>query len=152
MAGGSISSPSRAATLLWRALQKKAKAFEDTPNTVLRRVLRANGTSPRKGSRKRIARGEKTPQQAFRQAILQALYEKGGAGRTTEALDRIGEILSNKLTAVDRGRLGQGEIRWRNTAQWERNDMVTEGLLKKNSPHGIWELSEKGIKLAERTA
>ncbi len=137
---------------VWRALQKKAKAFEDTPNSVLRRVLRANGASPRKGSGKRIARGEKTPQQAFRQPILQALYEKGGAARTTEVLDRVGQILNSKLTTVDRGSLGQGEIRWRNTAQWERNDMVSGGLLKKNSPHGMWELSEKGIKLAERDA
>ncbi|MCC7571175.1 winged helix-turn-helix domain-containing protein, partial [Candidatus Micrarchaeota archaeon] len=35
--------------------------------------------------------------------------------------------------------------RWRNTAQWARNSMVNEeGFLKKDSPRGIWEISEKG--------
>jgi len=35
-------------------------------------------------------------------------------------------------------------LRWRNTAQWARNSMVKEGLLKSNSPRGIWEISEAG--------
>ena len=34
--------------------------------------------------------------------------------------------------------------RWRNAAQWARNSMVNEGLLKNDSPHGIWEISDKG--------
>jgi len=37
-------------------------------------------------------------------------------------------------------------IRWRNTAQWCRNTMVREGLLKSDSPRGIWEISERGRK------
>ena len=35
-------------------------------------------------------------------------------------------------------------IRWRNTVQWCRNSLVREGLLKNDSPYGIWEISEKG--------
>jgi restriction system protein len=34
--------------------------------------------------------------------------------------------------------------RWRNAAQWARNSMVNEGLLKKDSPRGVWEISDKG--------
>jgi hypothetical protein len=137
---------------VWRALQKKALPFEDTPNSVLRRIVRVNGHRSRKKGVKRIARGERTAQEDFRPPILQALYESGGSGKTAEVLDRIGEILGSKLTNADRAELTHGEIRWRNTAQWERNVMVEEGLLKKNSPHGVWELTEKGIKLAEREA
>jgi hypothetical protein len=135
---------------VWRALQKKAQPFEDTPNSVLRRVLKVNNSGPRKNAGKRIQRGERTPQEQFRQPILQALYERGGSGKTAEVLDRLEEILGDKLTDVDRASLTHGEIRWRNAAQWERNTMVEEGLLKKTAPRGIWELTEKGIKLAEQ--
>jgi hypothetical protein len=34
---------------------------------------------------------------------------------------------------------------WHNAAQWVRLSLVKEGLMKSNSPHGIWELSEKGV-------
>ena len=33
---------------------------------------------------------------------------------------------------------------WRNGAQWARHAMVTEGLLKADSPRGIWEISPAG--------
>ena len=39
-----------------------------------------------------------------------------------------------------------GHPRWNNTAQWARNTMVTDGLLKSNSPRGTWEVTEKGRK------
>jgi hypothetical protein len=83
---------------------------------------------------------------------MQVLYEMGGSGKTAEVLDRVKEILGDKLTDADYATMKHGEIRWRNSAQWERNDMVEEGLLKKNSPRGVWELTEKGIKLAESQA
>jgi hypothetical protein len=135
---------------VWRALQKKALPFEDTPNSVLRRVLRVGDPPSRKDGPKRIARGERTAQEDFRPAIVTALYENGGSGKTSEVLDRVGEILGDRLTDADCGKLTHGEIRWRNTAQWERNEMVNDGLLKKNSTHGVWELTDKGFKLAER--
>lgn len=38
------------------------------------------------------------------------------------------------------------DTRWHNTAQWARFKLVKEGLLKSksDSPHGVWELSDKG--------
>jgi Mrr N-terminal domain len=36
--------------------------------------------------------------------------------------------------------------RWKNAAQWARNSMVKEGLLRSNSPRGIWESSEAGTR------
>jgi hypothetical protein len=137
---------------VWRALQRKATAFEDTPNSVLRRILKVNGNRLRRNGLKRIPRGDRTPQEDFRKPILQALYEKGGSEKTAEVLDRVGKILGSKLTNADGAKLSHGEVRWRNTAQWERNVMVDEGLLKKNSPRGVWELTEKGTELAEREA
>ena len=38
------------------------------------------------------------------------------------------------------------EKRWENTARWARQKMVEKGLLAKDSPWGIWEITEKGRK------
>ena len=45
-----------------------------------------------------------------------------------------------------------GKPRWYNTAQWARNSMVNQGLLKKNSPRGIWEISTKGREYLEKVS
>ena len=34
------------------------------------------------------------------------------------------------------------EYVWQNNAKWERFQMIQEGLLRRGSPRGIWELSE----------
>ncbi|MCO5044184.1 MAG: winged helix-turn-helix domain-containing protein [Kiritimatiellae bacterium] len=40
--------------------------------------------------------------------------------------------------------------RWRNFAQWARHTMRQEGLLKDDSPHGTWEITDAGrARLAE---
>jgi hypothetical protein len=134
---------------VWASLQKRAKAFEDTPNSVLRRVLGIDKANGKRGGKGRVARGVRTPQSAFRQPLLRVLYESGGTGKMSEVVDRVGEIMSAHLNEVDRQKLATGEIRWRNAVQWKRNEMVKEGFLKKDSPRGVWELTAKGIKAAE---
>jgi hypothetical protein len=90
--------------------------------------------------------GIKTPQEQYRLPILQALVEMGGKARTRHVLDRVGELMAEILNDFDRDRLPQGrDIRWRNTAMWERLDMVKEGLLSDHSPNGTWEITEAGI-------
>jgi len=46
--------------------------------------------------------------------------------------------------------MSSGTVRWRNAVQFERNQMVQEGLLKKTSAHGMWELTTKGVAAAEQ--
>ena len=40
--------------------------------------------------------------------------------------------------------------RWRNTAQWSRNTMVKEGLLRDDSPRGLWQISKAGQQILEK--
>jgi restriction system protein len=95
----------------------------------------------------RTPSGIKTPQEQYRLPILQALVEMGGKGRTGLVLDRVGEIMKDILNDFDRERLPkQRDFRWRNTAMWERLDMVKDGLLSDRSPNGTWEITEKGRK------
>lgn len=104
----------------------------------------------RKPSRRRkfqrLQRGLRTTEDAFRHPILETLMEMGGAGQVEKVLDRIGEKMKAILNDYDRKPLPSypNTVRWRNTAQWCRNSMVQEGLLKADSPRGVWEISDKG--------
>jgi len=53
--------------------------------------------------------------------------------------------MKSRLNSVDLEMIPSGtDFRWRNTAMWVRNLMVNEGLLKKGTPRGIWEITDKG--------
>ena len=114
---------------------------------------------PRKSVRKKIAtrlqRGLRTPEDAFRQPILQTLAEFGGAASVIKVLDHVGKKMKNTLNNYDQQPLPSNPTmaRWRNNAQWCRNTMVQEGLLKADSPRGVWEITERGkeiLKTSER--
>ena len=111
-------------------------------------VVGTEGT-PRAG---RAPRGASTPQEAFRVPILRALDEMGGQGRTAEVVDRVGELMDDRFTELDRQILPSGTaIRWRNKANWARNAMVNEGLLASDSPRGMWEVSDQGRRFLKET-
>lgn len=42
-------------------------------------------------------------------------------------------------------------LRWRNAAQWARNTMHQDGLIKGDSAHGTWEITAAGRALLERS-
>jgi restriction system protein len=94
----------------------------------------------------RVKRGTKTPQVVFRIPILSALVAMGGSGATADVLDKVQEGMRHGLTEVDHEPLPSNANmpRWRNTAQWARHDLVNEGLMRGDSPRGIWEISEAG--------
>ena len=104
------------------------------------------------GRPKRAPRGAMLAQTAYRLPVLQALVEMGGQGRTGDVLDRVGELLEGQLGGLDHGLVPSGtDIRWRNKARWARNTMVKEGLMASDSPHGIWEITERGRRVLEES-
>lgn len=93
----------------------------------------------------RLGHGVRTPEEAYRLPTLRALQEMGGSGKTAKVVDRVGEMMKDELKEVDHQALpSSGQLRWRNAAQWARNAMVNEGLMKDDSPRGVWEISEEG--------
>ena len=94
----------------------------------------------------KLRKGMRTPESAFYEPILQALEEMGGSGKTADVLDRVGQIMKGVLKDMDYQPLASSpdNLRWRNAAQWARNSMVQEGLLKADSPRGVWEITDKG--------
>ena len=65
-----------------------------------------------------------------------------------QVLERVGAAMNDRLREVDYEPLKSdpNHPRWHNTAQWARNTMVTDGLLKSNSPRGTWEITAAGVK------
>jgi len=99
-----------------------------------------------------LSKGEKTPRQAFRIPILEALVELSGKGKTDEILEKVERKMKHILKSVDYEKVPSGVmIRWQNTARWERYIMVQDGLLRSDSPKGIWEITEKGRKFLENS-
>jgi len=93
---------------------------------------------------------EQTPGDAFRIPILEALVEIGGRGRADEVLRVVEAKMKALLTPKDYEKVPSGpEPRWRNWARWERKHMTQEGLLRGDSPHGIWEITQEGRKWLE---
>ncbi|WP_297761304.1 winged helix-turn-helix domain-containing protein [Thermosynechococcus sp.] len=106
---------------------------------------------PKKASREvksRLPRGLRTPEDTFRRPILESLVELGGEAPTGKVLDLLEKKMRAELTKYDLQPLPSDpkSIRWRNTAQWCRNTLVREGLMKQDSPHGTWEISDLGRK------
>jgi len=86
-----------------------------------------------------------TPQSDYCQPILQALVEMGGSARTSDILTRVEQLMRGKLKEVDyEPHRSDGTVRWSKSAQWARNRMAREGLLKADSPRGVWEISDAG--------
>jgi hypothetical protein len=89
-----------------------------------------------------------TPEDAFRRPVLEALVELSGSAPVGKVLDRVEQKMKGVLNEYDRKPLPSDprSIRWRNTAKWCRSTLAREGLMKSDSPHGIWEISEQGRK------
>lgn len=113
----------------------------------------AESAGPRKRRAKRRAKGRlprglRTPEDAFRRPILEALVELGGSAPIGEVLERVETKMKHVLNEYDWQPLPSDpkSVRWKNTAQWCRNTLVREGLMKSDSPYGIWEISDAGRK------
>ena len=136
---------------VWREIQKHAQPLVDSPNDVLRRMLGLDGKTSMLHSVASVPKtpkaGEKTkatPDIAFRKPILEYLVKSGGRGNVYDTVEAVGHLMKPQLTPKDCEPLNSGPIRWQSAAKWERQHMVEEGLLKKGSPRGIWEVTEKG--------
>jgi len=93
-----------------------------------------------------------TPQREFRLPILMALVQLGGSAPRGDVLDQVGTIMAEQLNRADHERLPSrpdGGPRWRNTAAWERQRLVTDGLLRSGLPRGIWEISDLSRQFVE---
>ncbi|HPB34139.1 MAG TPA: winged helix-turn-helix domain-containing protein [Caldisericia bacterium] len=96
--------------------------------------------------RKKLKKGLRTPDEEFIIPILESLIELGGKEKMSKVLEKVYYKMKNKLNEYDYEYLPSGKIiRWKNTAQWCRNQLIQQGLMSKDSPFGIWEITKEGI-------
>ena len=104
----------------WDRLKRWAIPLEDSPEDAVRKVLDAaeeqlkytrqsepeSIIKPKKRSNNgRLPRGQKTPQSAYYQPILEAIYELGGSGSVDEVL----EIVEKKMKDLNAHTIEQAE-------------------------------------------
>lgn len=134
-------------------LQKKWEALfsDDEVEQDAEIEPQANTEIDERRSRGRLQRGMRTREPEFRLPILKILVESGGSAAMRVVLAELEKRMQGILKDVDYDHLPSDPdtIRWRNTAQWSRQAMVDEGLLKNDSPRGIWEISDEGRKYLE---
>ena len=117
-----------------------------------RRQRRETPVKPAQAQRRRylghVSPGQKTSQPEFWRPVLEALTELGGSGDVSTVLATVERLFSGSFKPADRELLPSAkkddDLRWRNTAQWARVELVAEGLMKQNSRRGLWEISEEG--------
>jgi len=128
-------------------LRERIKTLQkEWQNLFAARVPRKTRVKRKKRTYKKLQRGLRTPEDAFRQPILEALTELGGSASMNQVLELVEKKMQGILNEYDYQSLPSNpkEVRWRNTAQWCRNTLVREGLLRSDSPRGIWEISDEG--------
>lgn len=133
------------------AFHARVKALQREWSDLAKSGVRLGEPQKRRADNQRLERGLRTPEEAFRRPILETLAELGGRAKVGEVLERIGTRMKSLLTPYDHESLRSDPdiVRWRNTAQWCRLALVQEGLMRRDSPRGIWEISEAGRKWLE---
>ena len=111
-------------------------------------TLFADKSIKKSKKRRKIKRGLRTPDDSFRVPILETLTEMGGSGQMSDVLTVVEKKMKGVLNKYDYEPLNSypKQPRWKNTAQWCRNTLVNEGLMKNDSPRGVWEISDLGKK------
>lgn len=125
-----------------QALAQLADEFQDILKDLRERLGQATVTPEPKPRGKR-SKLPKTPQKVLREHIIQALRHLGGRARVPDVIQQMRLQLEGKLLPGDMvWRDATNEAAWENNAKWERFQMVQDGLLRRESPRGVWELGE----------
>ncbi|MBS1887571.1 MAG: winged helix-turn-helix domain-containing protein [Actinobacteria bacterium] len=148
-------------------IQARATAFVDSPNDALRDVFglapgerptcapvpRADAprtrSAPPAAGLPRARSGEILSMEDYELPLLRALAAQGGSAPRSTVVEAVEEMLGERLTAIDRGRLQNDEVRWENRLGFARLRAIERGELRGDSRRGIWEMTEAG---AERLA
>jgi hypothetical protein len=144
-------------------LKKLAEPFVDTPSSVIRRLLEEKGLvakEPEAAARRASIQPpsstsplELTAQSVYEQFLLVTLEDEfKGRGDKRSVTQAVLERMSKRgmISTADLELVSTGETKAENTVAWGRNALKDRGHLSRNSPRGIWELTQEGRAAAKR--
>jgi len=111
-------------------IQRLEKQQRSTQSTAMRPVQRGA----------RTGKGHYISEDTLKGTLIASLKALGGSAPKSEVEDEMERRLRSVLTDADYEPVGEGIPRWKKNAQWMRYNLVKEGIMKSNSPRGIWEL------------
>jgi len=120
-------------------------------------TISATPTETRRRSRSAVRLIRRTRSGALSEASIQkvllvSLLNHNGRARTANAVSTVRQLLNqlNLLSSADLEISSEQNDweRWETNTRFARKHLVDEGLLKSDSRHGWWELTEKGTQQA----
>lgn len=123
-------------------MENKLKELEDGLEEALQ-TLRSKIRRPKIIDRRIHPNGPRTERAVLRKEIIRALEVLGGAGSPTQVIAEIDKRLAGKLFPCDMFILPNGKMSWHGSTKKERSRMIQDGILKSDSPVGIWELTKE---------
>ncbi|MGO9580778.1 MAG: winged helix-turn-helix domain-containing protein [Desulfobaccales bacterium] len=137
-------------------LKKFAIPLEDTPDSVLRKILNdyarlknQSELSPSNIPHEKgvTAGGQKlipSSREKETRWIIDSLISLGGSAKAEMVTSHINKVFGREFSDRENELLPLGEPRWHKNVHWARYYMAKAGLLNDDAPHGVWELTEKG--------
>ncbi|MFZ4396978.1 MAG: winged helix-turn-helix domain-containing protein [Kiritimatiellia bacterium] len=89
------------------------------------------------------------PESAYWKPLAKTLLALGGKAQAGDAIAAVGKAMDSTLQPADRQLLRAGAVRWINRTQFARERLKQHGLIRRNMPHGHWELTEVGERWAQ---
>lgn len=140
-------------------LKKYAVPLEDTPDSVLRKVLQdyellknQSEQSPSSNIPLEQWLTDKdeilVPSCRQKEAgwIVSSLISLGGSAKAEIVTSHIDKVFGREFSDREKELLASGQPRWHKNVNWARYYMAKAGILipKNDAPYGVWELTEKG--------
>lgn len=127
-----------------QALTLLADQFDEILSDLATRLGRSTKVLPAGGGRAKRSRSLNTGRIALREQIIQALMKLGGRAPSADVTEEIRLQLAPKMLPGDMTWRASARMPvWQNNVHWERLKMVKDGVLRSDSPRGVWELSER---------
>lgn len=123
----------------------RLKPLEEGLEKVLQDLRMRIGKTKSQNYRK-PSEGPTISRELLRRETIRALELLGGAASPAEVRSEIERNLGNQIFPRDKHRLPSGMLVWHDNLRKTRYKMVADGILKKDSPTGIWELADGKVK------
>lgn len=107
----------------------------------IQKILPAKDHDAKPRRRRPRSNVPRTDKQVLREYLVKALKAHGGRASIHDALKWMKEHLQHRFLPGDLETRTSGEVVWENNTCWERYNLVQEGILKSDSPRGVWELN-----------